>query len=156
MFKKKANNNSPRIINKTAKISDTVIFDYGKDYNFKLGKNSQIRDYSVIEMHGKLDIGDNCVIGTHSWLQASGRITLEEDVIIGSKCNIVSSEHDKYKRPFFSTPLILGEIYIKKHVWIGANVTILNNVTIGSNVIIGANSVAVSYTHLTLPTKRIV
>jgi len=49
--------------------------------------------------------------------------------------------------------IIHPDAQIGKNVYIGPN-TVIENCTIGDDTIIDAN--AVSYTHLTLPTKRIV
>lgn len=79
--------------------------------NFKLGKNTQIAPFTVIDaFHG---------------------VEIEDNVKIGFSCVIISNSTIDNK---------VGWVRLKKNCKIGANSTIMPGVTIGENSIIGANS----------------
>lgn len=108
-----------------------------------IGKGTELRDFSILEVGGTLRIGENCVVGAYNWFQSSGKITLGNGVILGPQCCVISTSHvpPEDGSEVRSTELIKDEVTIGDNCWIGANVQILKGVTIGRNVIIGAGSV---------------
>lgn len=79
--------------------------------NFKLGKNTEIGSFTVID--------------------AKEGVTIEDDVKIGWSCSIFSASSVDDKK---------GRILLKKGCKIGANSVIMPGITVGVNAIVGANS----------------
>lgn len=130
---------SIKIINNGGKLSETVkLIGNGE---ICLGNGSEIRDFTVIEMlNGKLNVGDNSVIGYHSFIQCTGSLTIGKGSLLGPHTSYITSSHPINNKPLVGQPLIRGSIVIGNNVWVGANVTIGYNNSLGDNAIIGANS----------------
>lgn len=79
--------------------------------NFKLGKDVQIGNFTVI----------GCEEG----------VTIEDNVKVGYHCVIMS---------YSSIDNRMGKVVLKENCKIGANSVILPDITIGENSIVGANS----------------
>lgn len=79
--------------------------------NFKLGKNTQIAPFTVID--------------------AMNGVEIQDDVKIGFSTVIMSHSTIDNKK---------GSVVLKKNCKIGANSTIMPGVTIGENSVVGANS----------------
>lgn len=120
----------------------TVIY-YLKPDTVHIGRNSQLRDYAILEVGGKLEIGEGCVIGAYNWIQASGSVTLGDGVIMGPHTSLISTSHQHTdpESKVADTPLLRGSVTVGNNVWIGAHVTVLMGVTIGDNTTIGSGSV---------------
>ena len=80
-----------------------------------LGRGSEIRDYSVIEMlNGTLNLGDNSVIGYHSFVQCTGDLNIGYGSLLGPHISYITSSHPINTSPLVGQPLIKGEINIGK------------------------------------------
>lgn len=79
--------------------------------NFKLGKNTQIGAFSVID--------------------AMEGVEIEDDVKIGFGVIILSYSSIGNKK---------GRVILKKNCCVGSNATIMPGITIGENSVVGANS----------------
>ena len=79
--------------------------------NFKLGENTQIGAFTVIDAMHDVEIRDN--------------------VKIGFSCVIISNSTIDNKS---------GPILLKQNCKIGSNSTLMPNITIGENSVVGANS----------------
>ena len=91
----------------------------------RIGHNVFINDASYISAACRIDIGDNCLIGSN--------------VLINDNSH---GETSLVTRPRSCEPLsIKGPISIGRNVWICNNVVITSGVSIGDNSIIAANSV---------------
>lgn len=94
-------------------------------------------DYGLTQWHWlvryreNFKLGENTEIGAFTVIDAYGGVTIEDDVKIGYGAKILSvSSIDKKQ----------GKIILKKGCSIGANAVIMPGVTIGENAIVGANS----------------
>ncbi|HLC96351.1 MAG TPA: acyltransferase [Candidatus Nanoarchaeia archaeon] len=77
----------------------------------KLGKNTQIAPFTVIDAMNGVEIQDNVKVGFSS-------VIISHSTVDGRT----------------------GPVVLKKNCKIGANTTILPNVTVGENSVVGANS----------------
>ena len=109
----------------------------------EIGSGCELRDYSILEVGGRLKIGAGSVVGAYNWFQASGNIKIGDGVLSGPYTAFVSTEHEKpgNSGALRDTPLRTGTVTIENNVWIGAHVSVLMNVTIGANTTIGTGSV---------------
>lgn len=129
-----------------SRVAKTALLDVEKGGEIVIGDDSQVRHGAVLEVSGRYNgsirIGNHSVIGVGSWLQGSGKIDIGNDVIIGPYATIVSTNHqyEDTSVPIAQQPLTTGEITIEDGVWMGAHVTVALNVKIGAHSIIGANS----------------
>ena len=90
-------------------------------------------------------------------------IEIGDNVLIASNVQIYTATHSTKLQERVVADWEAGEgicktyalpVRINDGAWIGGGAIILPGVTIGKNSVIGAGSIAVSYTHLTLPTNR--
>ena len=104
----------------------------------KIGSNVKIGSLAHVDYDVK--IGENTMIEGLVYIPPMSRIG--KNVFIGPSASLTND-------PFPPSEKLVGVI-IEDNAIIGSGAVIKAGVTIGKN------SVAVSYTHLTLPTKRIV
>lgn len=136
--------NSKASIGKNCRIEWNVKF---KGVNpIVVGDNTDIRDGAILIPHcGSIRIGKNSSIGAYNILDGSGGLIIGDEVRIGSHVCIYSANHlfsDKNK-PIYLQGLSLREVVINRDVWIGAHTTILPGVTINSGSVIAAGSIVV-------------
>ena len=126
--------------NSGCNVFDSVILIFPE--NITIGRNTDIKDYVIIQSFTKVVIGDECQINPFTIIYA-GEVYIGNNVLIAPHCIIASGNHD-YKQlevPMkFAGILTKGPIIIGNDVWIGANVTILDGVKIGDGAVIAANS----------------
>lgn len=79
----------------------------------------------------KFKMGQNTDIGSFTLIQARGGVRIDDDVQIGSHCVIYSESTIDDKK---------GAVWIKKGAKIGTHSTIMPGVVIGKNAIVGAHS----------------
>ena len=121
--------------------------------NTKIGKNTKIFPFASIGTQpqdlkfkgeeNSLEIGEYNVIREYVTINP-GTSGGGGKTKIGNNCLFMISSH------------VAHDCMIGNNVVIANNVPLGGHVTIEDSVVIGGNSAAVSYTHLTLPTKRIV
>ena len=116
----------------------TKAFHAGK--GFIVGYDTFI--YRTHGLAGRIQIGENVIIGSHCTIDYSGKLTICDNVVISEGVKVYSHEHDLYKY----TRKIEGNAFrcettIGKNSWIGAGSIILPGVTIGEYCVIGAGSV---------------
>lgn len=85
----------------------------------------------------RLVLGKNAFINRNCLAMARGGITLEDDVLVAENVQLISNNHDEYKRRVLTCKPVL----IKKGAWIGAGATVLPGVCVGKYAIVGACSV---------------
>jgi len=109
-----------------------------------IGNHVVINRFSHISAkNSKVKINDFSYVGYNNWIGGQGNITIEQNFISGMNVVIISSNHD-YRNisiPYYKGEEIKRDIFIGKHVWIGANSVILPGVSIGDGVVIGAGSI---------------
>ena len=113
-------------------LGDNVMLDRGvtllltdsdrRRPNLTLGRNVYINRNTVIDVHGTLTIGDQCMIGANCYI-TDGNHGMDAMSSIGSQ------------------PMSVKSVRIGNDVWIGANSVVLPGVTIGDGAVIGAGSV---------------
>ncbi|MCM1322488.1 MAG: acyltransferase [Bacteroides sp.] len=84
-----------------------------------------------------IKIGKNTVIQSNLLAMARGGITIGDDVKIAANVQLITNNHDPYRREV----LPCKPIVIDDGAWIGAGATILPGVRIGKHAIVGAASV---------------
>jgi acetyltransferase-like isoleucine patch superfamily enzyme len=90
-----------------------------------------------------LKLGNRSSIGAYSFVGCSGRIDIGDDVMIGPRITLIAENHAfaDASRPMKEQGVTNKGITIGNDVWIGACVTILDGVTIADHSIIAAGSV---------------
>ncbi len=89
----------------------------------KLKNNVSVYDGTVIDIHSRLEIGENTLIAPFCYIVDYDHVTRDKDIPIISQ-------------GFVSKPIIIG-----RNVWLGARVMVLKGVKIGDNSVIGAGAV---------------
>lgn len=123
----------------SAIMHNTEIHPY--QYYIPLGPDESV-GWEVIE-NSKIKIGKNTLIGAFSIINGQGGVLIGDNVLIGPRVTIVPINH-KYLN---TTVLIKNQgyeakgIYIDDNVWIGAGAIILDGVKIGKGSVIGAGSI---------------
>ena len=113
----------------------------------RIGKNSEIRPYSILSGYNNIVIGENVIIpeGVRLVTDPSDnkKIIIGNSVLFGPNVAIYATTHSfqNPQIPIKDQPLRNAQTVIKSGCWIGINVVILPGVTIGCNSVIAANSV---------------
>lgn len=116
----------------------------GKKGEVKIGAKTAIEDYSILHAYGgSIFVGENSFIGPHCVLYGHGKIHIGQNCLVAMHTCIISANHSIPPRHLAirNLPDIRKEIFIEDDVWIGAGVNILSGVTVGKGAVIGAGSV---------------
>lgn len=148
------------------KISDKVSF-----YNpakISIGDYSRIDDFCVLSAgEDGIEIGRNVHLSIGVTIVGRGKIIIRDFAGLSAKCSIFSS-NDDYSGAYLTNPTVdseytnvtIGEVYIGKHVVIGAHSIILPNVKINDGASVGSMSLIKSdcesfYVYAGIPAKII-
>jgi len=101
--------------------------------NFFMNYHAEIGGGSCFTKESKLEIGNNCHIGSYSIINTARKVKIGDEVGMGRFTNIYT--HEAYLNPLEGFPCSFGEITIGNKVWI-PSATILPNTEIGNNVVI--------------------
>lgn len=98
---------------------------------------------AIYAYQGNINVGARVYIGPYSFLQSEGKLDIGEDTMIGPHVHIMaySRTAELGSLPYFEQPVTSKGITIGKNVWIGAGAIVLDGVTIGDHSIIGAGSI---------------
>lgn len=100
-----------------------VKFSSGFGGKIIIGNHVGIFDYTAIDIHSRLDVGDHSLIAPYCYITDYDHVLKERNKPL-------------VQQGYESKPIAIG-----KNVWIGAKAIILKGVIIGDNTIIGAGSV---------------
>ncbi len=138
------------ILHGTTLIDDNVKIDALSKYGVEIGENFSIGRNSIIECTGvirelgeKLTIGKNVGIAANAFISMRGKIEIGDDTILGPNVAIHAENHifiDMNKVIRMQGATRKG-IKIGKDCWIGSGVKILDGVTIGDGCVIAAGAV---------------
>ncbi len=107
------------------------LFDGNIGENFRMNTPITGTSFNFVE------IGNNVFINSNCLMMARGGIKIEDNVMLAANVQLLSNNHDEYKREV----LICKKIVIKEGAWIGAGASILPGVTIGKYAIVGAGAI---------------
>lgn len=133
-------------IGNNVKISDKASFHNAK--NISIGDNSRIDDFCVLSAgDGGIDIGRNVHISVFCSLIGNGKIFIEDFAACSSRVSLYTS-NDDYSGDYMTNPTVdsrftnvtHGDIYVGKHVIIGAGSIILPGVILEEGCCVGALS----------------
>lgn len=106
-------------------------------------KTMWIKDGATFWFPDKISIGKNTSINEFVVINGAGKVEVGDNVLIGHRTSIVSDSHgiedvnvEIYLQPKIKKPIKIGD-----NVFLGCNVTVLPGVTIGSGAVIGAGAV---------------
>ncbi len=108
----------------------------------KFGRNFGCRDGVIFNVtSGELLIGDDVSINDRCIINVHKRIVIGQNTMIGQNVLMYDHDHDYTDLDHIRTSFLENEIVIGKNVWIGSNVVILRGTHIGDNCVIGAGTV---------------
>lgn len=116
----------------------------GKKGEVKIGDKTAIEDYAILHAYGgSIFIDKNSFIGPHCVLYGHGKIHIGQNCLVAMHTCIISANHSIPPRHLSirSLPDIRKEVIIEDDVWVGAGVKILSGVKVGKGAVIGAGSV---------------
>jgi galactoside O-acetyltransferase len=131
--------------------ANVLISDKASLYNpgkISIGNNVRIDDFCVLSAgEGGIVIRDYVHIAVFSLLIGAGKIVMDDFSGLSSRVSIYSS-NDDYSGSSLTNPTVpeqyrsvsVGNVYIGKHVIIGASCVILPDVNIGEGAAVGALS----------------
>lgn len=107
----------------------------------KIGKFAFIRKNASIRIdhNGELQLGDYVFINDNCNINCVSEMKIGAYTKIAP--NVCINDHDHNYREAGGERLLVGNVTIGAHVWIGSNVVILRNTTIGDHAVIAAGSV---------------
>lgn len=110
-------------INKNCEMGYGVRLCSGFGGKVNISNNVGIFDYTIIDIHTSLEIGENCLIAPFCY--------------IGDYDHVIKDRN----KPIIDQGYISKPIRIGRNVWIGTKSVILKGITIGDNTIVGAGSI---------------
>ncbi|RJE91436.1 acyltransferase [Paenibacillus sp. 1011MAR3C5] len=113
----------------------------GKRSRMSIGKYVFIRKNASIRVdhEGRLELGDYVFINDNCNMNCVNRVSIGAYTKIAP--NVCINDHDHNYRHTGDEHLLIGQVSIGQHVWIGSNVVILRDTTIGDHAVIAAGSV---------------
>lgn len=112
-------------------------------FGYKMGgfnKNGYI-ELQARYKNSFIKIGNNVATNNNLFICAANRIEIDENTRIGQNVSIMDFEAHGIKPDERNKLGVVGNVMIRKNVWIGNNVTILKNSDIGENSIVAAGAV---------------
>ncbi|MGJ5642459.1 hypothetical protein I3217_10085 [Formosa sp. S-31] len=113
-----------------------------------IGDNVTIQSYASISSResgfkGRLKIGNNSSIGDYIIIDLVADVTIGNDVALGPNCTVYTHDHvyTEKDKPAWKGGIVSNPVTIEDGAWIGSNVTILPGITIGKRAVIAAGSV---------------
>ena len=88
----------------------------------RIGAQTYVNRYTILDAHGELHIGRHVMIGPHCYLTDADHGTVPESSVL-------------------SQPMRLAPVIVEDEAWIGAHVIVLPGVRIGRGAVVGATSV---------------
>lgn len=135
---------------KNSRLFKPFISDKHKK-NVYIGDNTIICSDSRIQCYpdatgkiGKINVGNNCLIGRHVTFLCGSDITILDGALIASDVLVASENHSidpETEVLYMSQPLKCKPVTLGEGCWIGEKVCILPGVTIGKKAVVGAGSV---------------
>lgn len=113
----------------------------GKRSRMRIGKYAFIRKNASIRIdhEGELELGDYVFINDNCNINCVSRISIGAYTKIAP--NVCINDHDHNYKRTGDQHLLIGQVTIGKHVWIGSNVVILRDTVIEDHAVIAAGSV---------------
>lgn len=107
----------------------------------RIGKYAFIRKNASIRVdhQGELWLGDHVFINDNCNINCVGRTSIGAYTKIAP--NVCINDHDHNYKSSEGGHLLVGQVTIGEHVWIGSNVVILRDTVIGDHAVIAAGSV---------------
>jgi len=115
--------------------SSTIKVKILRLFGAKIGNNVVIKPRVNIKYPWFLSIGDSVWIGESVWLDNLDWIKIKSNVCISQGAYLLTGNHD-YKDPCFG--LIISQINVEDHAWLGANSVICPGVMVGRGAVITA------------------
>lgn len=103
----------------------------------KLGEGSRVMSPLTVVRPHCVSIGKNVIVMNGALMMAAGGITIDDDARIAANVQLISNNHDPYKRDVITCK----PVRICRGAWVGAGSSILPGVTVGKWAIEGAASV---------------
>lgn len=116
--------------------------------NTFIGDRSRIDAFTILSSSGgKIDLGMNVHIASHSTIMGAGNVSFADFSGISQGVRIFSSSDD-YSGNALTNPTLpkswtepdISDVYLGRHVIVGANSVILPGIAIGDCSAVGANS----------------
>ena len=97
----------------------------------------------VLEVRGRLTVGDDTVFGHHCTIAARDAVSIGRDCLIAEMVSIRDHDHEWRRTdvPVRAQGVRVAAVTIGDNVWIGARVVVTRGVTIGDGAVIGAGAV---------------
>jgi len=138
------------ILGRNCKIEEDVIIHSVCEHKVILGDNVTVCKGAVIRPSGYysgnvgygLRMGNNSSIGAYSYIGCSGKIEIGDNVMMGPGVNIIAENHvfEDVSIPMNRQGVTNVGIRIADNVWIGTRAIILDGVNIGEGAVIAAGA----------------
>ena len=108
-----------------------------KIFGAKIGKKVLIHPYTSIKYPWKLEIGDDCWIGSRTWIDNIAYVKIGKNCCVSQNVYFCTGNHNYKKKEF---DLIAEPIIINDNCWIGAKSIVCPGVNLKENSIIKINT----------------
>jgi acetyltransferase-like isoleucine patch superfamily enzyme len=124
--------------NRVLPLNEMITDRWEKANYLGFGKGSSIYDSSIVL--GNVKVGRNTWIGPFTLLDGSGNLKIGDNCSISAGVQIYTHDSVQWAISGGLEPYQYGEVNIGSNCYIGPNTIIAKDVNIGSGTIIGANS----------------
>lgn len=123
-------------------IAETLTDRWEKARFLGFGSGTSIYDSSYV--FGEVKVGDNTWIGPFTILDGSGGLEIGSNCSISAGVQIYSHDSVDWAISGGHTPYAYAPVKIGNNCYIGPNTVIIKGVTIGDRTVIGANSLVLN------------
>jgi len=133
-------------VGKKVQISSNAVFRNAS--NISIGDYTRIDNFCILSAgDGGIEIGRNVHLSSNVTIVGRGKVTINDFAGLSAKCSVFSS-NDDYSGDFMTNPTVdpeytkvtTGDVYIGRHVVVGAHSIILPNVKINDGASVGCLS----------------
>lgn len=112
------------------------------------GKNVSISSHVIIKNPQNISVGNDVTINEYSFISGAGKLEIGDNVLIGHGVSIITSSHvfKDNTIPIRIQGITKSKVIIEDNCWIGAKATILPGVVIAKGTIVGAGAVVTKNT----------
>jgi acetyltransferase-like isoleucine patch superfamily enzyme len=108
-----------------------------------IAPRAHVREYTRLQVHGRLEIGRDVAVGFGSHVYCQERIELRERCGLAHGVTVIDHDHDVdgSETWWANQPLAVDPVVIGRNTIVSAGARVLRGARLGANSVVGANAV---------------